>query len=804
MAKEILKITLFDKGLSNNSNPSALQEDELYQAQNVELSAKGTIKLPGKMNGVVNATTGETAGMDKSGSILGWASDYSMDTFVIYAPTALDTSLFVGKWATNNTHHTNATARGRVLAVENSVTYDSSTYDKIVVTRERNNNPEVDSVWAAGDSLYYTDTPRELSAPDSGQNISAVTPGQGQPESNKWLVHLDTNAELSLYSYNSATWFHKVIDLGGATAADGSIGIADQVLRVCDTTFDTDFVTASSSAWYGYVHHNMFQTDAIGTGTYKEGRWSAENLDLRSWSELGCYIAWVNGNSTNINSTITTNAGAGEHITIMYWGKKDESGLDAYGGGWAGVYEFGSAPIYDENQVGIIESISSITFSGHTLNLQVYVNLGTANPSTLVDKDNVWPGFGTSASKRVTGMQIYYRWPGETNWYILQTVDFLKGDDDSRWTTVEADAETSYGLDLGAMTLTVSNTTGHIHTKAYAVYSAADAVVQVHYALTYTTGWAGRTLYIKLRGWHYDPVYLPITDVAASDSTMIGVGITNPAEGSYTQWAELVDENYQTIMATASQSNDYIVANGPPPGHGPGGCCWVANEMWGYNDDRTHQARFYVINTNNWFTRLYKRYGETWGKVVRSRKWLQSILKPAWNYMSRQGKEFFDKPSGLDLIRDEVRDLNIKYPGLFQYYLIGSNARREKVTHYYDIQITPKSDEIDFHIWEDVLKTLYYTQEKDQRYANPNICPQFVYTKEYNGDEVYEHRDDMVDCYFYYDPKFPKNFALKNLMKNEKCENISGNLWLNKTPFIGEKWRQRGLDKLPYANREII
>ena len=227
--------------------------------------------------------------------------------------------------------------------------------------------------------------------------------------------------------------------------------------------------------------------------------------------------------------------------------------------------------------------------------------------------------------------------------------------------------------------------------------------------------------------------------------------------------------------------------------------------MWGYPDPRTKMAKHYVINNNNWFTRLYKRYGDRWAELVQGRKWLHTIISPIWKYMAEKGREYYANPTGYPNIKKAIAGLKEKYPDMFDYYLIGSNARNEQITHYYDIQIVPTDAYHDLAVWEDVLKTLYYVQEADERWGNPNISPQFAHMKDYNGKQVYAHRDDMIDCFFYYDKKFPKNFHIESIKGNdcEPVEQIYGNVWSHRTKFIGDKWRVRGLDKLPYAKREI-
>lgn len=797
MPKKIFKITDFNLGLNNNSDPSSLQDNELFEAKNLELSQRGTIKMPGKASGSVTTKTTVTTGIDGNGSIAGWSSDHSRHTEIIYlSPAGVNTNLEGGAWVSNTATIANATAVGRVVLVKANVWYNSNPYDAVYVTVE-DSNAAVGTLssWSVADDVFYGPD-GATNGTDYGHNVDAVEPGMGIPESNQWLAHLDKNGDVSVYNYQSDRWLADVMDLGSGSNIDGSVDVADQVLRASDSTFDSEFALANKSQWFGYIRRNMFQYDSTGDGTYNEGRWVAADSDLLSWGDVGCSVSLFDANTESPDAT-DMGTTAGTVIKIAHWQQKDESGLNAYEGQWAGTYEFGSAPVFDDGQPGEIDSLGFLNFAMHTLNIQVYVSGGTTDPGSLLSNINKWPGFGTTTNKRVTGVEIYFKPFATEDWFILKNVDFVSGDVGTKWDTIVAETEKGYGF--GAMT-----SFDCVYTDETPVqFDIALDACRFTYTLANTTGWSGRTGFVAIFGFYYEPVYVAMSDIATGSGVQTNVPTTLPAAGNYVMYASLLDEDYQ--HQAISDTLDLDIAEGeqgPPPMHHPyGPCCWVATELWGYNDDRTHQARFYVINNNNWFTRLYKRYGITWSKIIKGRKLLQALIKPIWRYMSKQGKEFFNNPTGYPRITQVIKDLHKKYPGQFKYYLIGSNARRENVTHYYDINIVPMGKEKrTFAVWEDVLKTLYYVQEKDQRYANPSICPQFKYVKSYSGEEIYGHRDDDIDCYFYYDKNFPKNFVLENI---GEYDNIRGDLYHNKIPLIGDKWRVRGLDKIAYANREI-
>jgi len=809
LPKEVLKIDDFGRGLNNNSDPASLENDELYEAQNLELSEKGTIKMPGRATGQVKAATTLSAGIGQNGSIAGWASDHSRQTdLVIIDPGEGNILDFVGKWAFTNVNPNAALGMGRVVLIKENINYNASPMDWLYVTNEYTTIAQIASAWAATDDIFYADDAIGTNMTQYGAAgcVGAVEPGPGVPESNQWLAHLATDGDVSLYNYNSDRYFSDVFDLGSGTSISGSAGVQDQVLRISDITFESEYALTNKSQWFGYIRRDMFQYDTTAVGRTSESRWINADADLLSFSDIGCSIVLHDSSSANVNSA-TVGGTAGHIIVVSYWKEKDESGLNAYVGGWSGTYQFAVCPIYDEKQYGEIDELGSIDFAEHTLNISVSVAAGTTQPTGFLSIINKWPGVGTTNNKRVTGIRIYFKSISTEDWYILKDVDFVHGDVGTKWQTIEPNTETTFGM--AAMTsfaLALDQATN----SADEEYAVTTANCTVTYTLTSTSGWANRSGFIRVHGFHYDPVYVSIPVISAASGSAKDIPVTNPVAGTYQTFAELIDENYQFVGISAPNSLTFIAGSqGAPPTHAGYGCygyCWVAAEIWGQNDVKTRQARFYVITNNNWFVRLYLKYGITWSNMIRGRKWLQSIIKPIWIYMCAQGKEYFDKPTGHYRITQAIRDLKKKYPGQFKYYLIGSNARNERVTHFYDINIVPQQSsryrrlKVDTAMWKDVLKTLYYVQEEDKRYANPSICPQFYDAKDYSGEEVYKHRDDEVDCYFYYDKKFPKYFLLENL---GEVDNIDGNLWHNIIPLIGDKWRTRGLDRIPYHHKEI-
>ncbi|MBM08005.1 MAG: hypothetical protein CMF69_00275 [Magnetovibrio sp.] len=65
--------------------------------------------------------------------------------------------------------------------------------------------------------------------------------------------------------------------------------------------------------------------------------------------------------------------------------------------------------------------------------------------------------------------------------------------------------------------------------------------------------------------------------------------------------------------------------------------CWGAEELYGVLDIRTAYARLYCTIHDNFFIRLYKRYGIQWASFVKKNSWVKPIVKPIWDFMWKKG-----------------------------------------------------------------------------------------------------------------------------------------------------------------------
>lgn len=67
--------------------------------------------------------------------------------------------------------------------------------------------------------------------------------------------------------------------------------------------------------------------------------------------------------------------------------------------------------------------------------------------------------------------------------------------------------------------------------------------------------------------------------------------------------------------------------------------CWVAEELYGEHDERTHAARRWARENDNPFTRAYMKYGKSWAALVRNSRIARAIARPIWDWMARQGDD---------------------------------------------------------------------------------------------------------------------------------------------------------------------
>lgn len=61
--------------------------------------------------------------------------------------------------------------------------------------------------------------------------------------------------------------------------------------------------------------------------------------------------------------------------------------------------------------------------------------------------------------------------------------------------------------------------------------------------------------------------------------------------------------------------------------------CWVAEELYGKDDERTHMARAWAMSHDSAFLRAYGKHGRKWAAWLRVNAWAKPLVQPIWDAM---------------------------------------------------------------------------------------------------------------------------------------------------------------------------
>src|SRR3989338_9022405 len=107
-----------------------------------------------------------------------------------------------------------------------------------------------------------------------------------------------------------------------------------------------------------------------------------------------------------------------------------------------------------------------------------------------------------------------------------------------------------------------------------------------------------------------------------------------------------INKSKQLQQAAAA----FAATGGAPAGGAP---CWVAEVLYGVNNQKTHAARLWAATNNSWFIKLYKKYGRSWAQWLAVNKWAQPMVKPMWNMMAVRGELLAIRLRNSDFIKNE-------------------------------------------------------------------------------------------------------------------------------------------------------
>ena len=450
--------------------------------------------------------------------------------------------------------------------------------------------------------------------------------GSGNANETSWYALYNNNdAKIDLLDATSNTDKVDAVNLGSSSIP--SYYFADGGLRVSDSNFGT----SNSSKSFKYIESNLFQTtneatsgdhdgdgeSQPGTPFHAIGRWSENDMSLKTVNERGITVVLHDGNSSSpTTSEVTSEV---NKIIISHWKTSN--------GDWNGVYELGICLLYDgqesriytvdDGQIGLIEE---------KLNFQIYL---CTNGSTKAKSAAHILG-----DDRIDGMTIYFRPYGEEKWNLLQKVD-LKSGGRNNWLLYDTD-KSSYGMFNGSVVLSPPDQSSELSTftlagcgfnsgsssithpvdsritTAYKVsghsgipsnsYVTAltdsthlsispkttteagaypttltfppqsDTTGQFAYRQTTITvnitnsaqGFTGRTGFLRLYGFAVSPIYSRLSSLGTQ--TITGITVINPNVGTQSMYCELLDEQFNLLSTSDKINVTFTDAGyGPPP-----------------------------------------------------------------------------------------------------------------------------------------------------------------------------------------------------------------------------------------------
>jgi|2_EtaG_2_1085320.scaffolds.fasta_scaffold00182_29 hypothetical protein len=377
---------------------------------------------------------------------------------------------------------------------------------------------------------------------------------------------------VSIYSAEDTTWGNPITGLSDNTGGlrKDAFYAADGALRISDG----EFGNANVNKWYGYTYAKLFQT-TDGSEELELDTWSLQDQKLKSFTDLSIDVSIDDCRvASPALAALTAN-----DIVLGWWTEED--------GEWDGTYTLGVNPVYIGGQEGPITEAGVIQLFNHVLFVQVFVCHPTIDNTTI----SVHP-FGDN---RIIGINLYRRSYPSENWYLLEEIDLKTGgkhgwsqyvaDTDlakGRWTdgTDAGDTDSSVN-DSGGATEFNDGTSQPIAIRALAsINEYADTTMDlgVHGG---TNMGAGRIGIARITGFGstvYKEISLSSTSVQVF-TTATAITVTNPENGNKKKFTlEILDENYgllvkkvQTIEIAVDADAEPSSGYGGAPSGGSGG-----------------------------------------------------------------------------------------------------------------------------------------------------------------------------------------------------------------------------------------
>ena len=399
MPKQTYKIENFHGGLSSNSDPRDIADNELSEAQDVMVDELGKIRTMGGAapHGTIDAGA---AAINPGYGLFQFSSDRTAANVLLadYSGTHTD--------GNHSTIMTDSAAGfpvdALIGATINNYTDNGSSG---VITDNDATTVTVSSLSGGSSNIWQTsDVYTITNIPKTGDDYLA-------------LADTDGAANIDIWSRTTDNWGAGVIDLGSATGMKPCFYYVDGALRVSDGSF-----AANDNQWYGYVYSKLYQTTA-GAQEHLIDQWISTDQELKSLDDLSVALVLDDCSTANPNTTSVTGS---NRIVIGWWPGDD--------GTWNGRYYIGISPVYIGNQEGpisipdqfinaggsLVDHDGTIMLNNEKLNLQLFICQSTS--ATVADN-----AAHLLVDSRIIGLKLYTRPYSSEKWYLMKNIDLQKG-----------------------------------------------------------------------------------------------------------------------------------------------------------------------------------------------------------------------------------------------------------------------------------------------------------------------------------------------------------------------------------------
>jgi hypothetical protein len=306
MPKKIFKIDQFHGGLSTNSDPRDIVDNELSEATDIMVDELGKIRLIGGYS----THTSDTPENDQA---TGWETDtnaiipgYGLFYFSHDRTGGENKSNFSGEHDAAN-HDTRMTDSGEAFVADaliGGIIYNDTDGSSGVITDNGTTTVDVAALTGGSDNSWDNtgDDDYHISMPETGDDYLCL--------------YNDNDGQIWIYSRIRDYWDDDyaaantgVIDIGSSTGAKLVFYIVDGVLRVSDGNFGVN----NTNKWYGYIKRSHLPRLPFSAGTADSyDGWFAKDQEIAAPTRgiRGQTDLWTAGTTTDGDNDTLTDTGA--------------------------------------------------------------------------------------------------------------------------------------------------------------------------------------------------------------------------------------------------------------------------------------------------------------------------------------------------------------------------------------------------------------------------------------------------------------------------------------------------------------